>query len=245
MESREVRIKELNAPRYSFADADTLAGVSRGTSRRWLKGYKYSYYSLRFFGDPDMYPPYVLSEEVRQQPPVGGAALQFNAASFMDLMEVLVISGLRSKGFSTRTVRQINEYCQLALREPRPLVTETFKVQGKDVFVQMSESPYLLNVSKQQGMHAWEDALDPFLESVDFEQELAHRWWPLGRNYPIVIDPDYGYGFPTVLETGVRTEIVAERARMKESVEEIAYDFDLTEAEIKAALEYEKTPLAA
>lgn len=245
MESGEARVKELNAPRYSFADVDALAGVSKGTARRWLKGYKYSYYPPQFFGDPYIYLPHVLSEEVRRQPPVGGAALKFNAASFMDLVEVLVISGLRSKGFSTRTVRQINEYCQLALWKPRPLVTETFKVQGKDVFVQMSESPHLLNVSKQQGMQAWEDALDPFLESVDFEQELAHRWWPLGRNYPIVIDPDYGYGFPTVLKTGVRTEIVAERARMEESVEEIAYDFDLTETEVKAALEYEKTPLAA
>jgi len=32
---------------------------------------------------------------------------------------------------------------------------------------------------------------------------------------------------------------------MKESVDEIAYDFDLTETEVRAALEYEKTPLAA
>jgi hypothetical protein len=31
--------ERLMRPLYSFAESDRLAGVTRGTSRRWLKGY--------------------------------------------------------------------------------------------------------------------------------------------------------------------------------------------------------------
>ena len=33
--------ERLMRPLYGFAEADRLAGVTRGTSRRWLKGYRY------------------------------------------------------------------------------------------------------------------------------------------------------------------------------------------------------------
>ena len=34
-------LDSATAPRYTYAEADRLAGVSRGTSRRWLSGYAY------------------------------------------------------------------------------------------------------------------------------------------------------------------------------------------------------------
>lgn len=233
MQSSHSLERELTAPRYSFAQADRLAGVSSNTSRRWLKGYSYHY---------DRYTP----GELRFQPPVGNPSFQLEAVSFIDLMEVLVISGLRDKGFSTLTIRKINAYCEAAFQKTRPLVTETFRVHGKDVFVKLSsDHDILVNVSRGQGMQAWEEVLNPFLKTVDFEGELARRWWPLGKDVPVVVDPDYGFGLPVVHKTGVRTEIVAERAAAGDSLDEIAYDFDLEEEQIKAALVYEDVPLAA
>jgi hypothetical protein len=35
--------ERLMRPLYGFAESDRLAGVTRGTSRRWLKGYRYWY----------------------------------------------------------------------------------------------------------------------------------------------------------------------------------------------------------
>jgi uncharacterized protein (DUF433 family) len=53
------------------------------------------------------------------------------------------------------------------------------------------------------------------------------------------VDPDYGFGLPVVSGSGVRTEIVAERFTAGDAREEIAYDFGLSPAEVKAALRYE------
>ena len=183
-------------PLYCFAEADRLARVGRGTSSRWLKGYRYWY-------APD---------DLRAMPPVTESVEAQGAVSFVDLVEVIVIGGLRLKGFSLKAIRKINEYCQLFLQKTRPLVTETFKVSGRDIFV-LAGHGHLVNVSSQRGMQAWDEVLDPFLETVDYENELARRWWPMGREYPVVVDPEFGFGLPVIAGSGVRTEILAERAR--------------------------------
>jgi uncharacterized protein (DUF433 family) len=161
----------------------------------------------------------------------------------MDLVEVVAIGRLRARGFSLKKIRQINEFCQAVLRTDRPLVTETFKTEGRDIFVMVGEG-YLLNVGPQRGMQAWAEVLDPFLDTLDYEDRLARRWWPRGKDEPVVVDPDYGFGLPVVAGTGVRTEIIAERRRAGDSPEEIAYDFGVKVPQVEAALRYEM-PAAA
>lgn len=217
----------LTSPRYSFAETDRLAGVGRGTSKRWLMGYTYWY----------------APGQLRASPPINLETGLRNSAAFIDLMEIVVIGGLRHKGFSLPTVRRINEFCQTYLRTTRPLVTETFKVDGREAFI-VAGNMHLVNVSAKAGMLAWDEVLDPFLESVDFENELARRWWPRGRQEPVVLDPDYGFGLPVVSGTSVRTEIIAERARAGDDAKEIAYDFGLDRYQIDAALRYESVSLA-
>jgi uncharacterized protein (DUF433 family) len=212
----------VTQPLYSFAEADRLAKVTPNTSRRWLKGYHFWY-------SPD---------ERRTMPPITPRSEPTDAVSFVDLMEVAAIGKLRDKGFSLGRIREINEYCRIYLHKPRPLVTETFKVKGRDIFVEASYG-VLLNVGYEAGMQAWDEVLDPFLDTVEYENELVRRWWPLGKACRVVVDPDYGFGLPVIEGTGVRTEIIAERARAGDSTEEITYDFGVTPDQIEDALRWE------
>ena len=212
----------LARPLYSYAEADRIAGVTRGTSSRWLKGYKYWY----------------SSEELRKLPPITPESGHKGGVSFIDLVEVVAAGRLRAKGFSIKKIRQINEFCQATLHVDRPLVTETFKVRGHDIFVMVSTG-YLLNVGRQRGMQAWDEVLDPFLGTLEYEDQIARRWWPRGKSEPVVVDPDYGFGLPVIAGSGVRTEMIAERHRAGESPEEIAYDFGVDVPRVEAALRYE------
>lgn len=211
----------VKRPLYSFAEADRIIRVSPGTSRRWLKGYHFWY-----------------GEERREMPPVTPTKEAKEAVTFVDLMEVATIGELRKKGFSFKRIRQINAYCRLYLKEPRPLVTQKFKVAGRDIFLD-ADFDILVDVGREAGMLAWRQILEPFLEDVEYENELARRWWPIGREHMVVVDPDYGFGLPVIEGTGVRTEIIAERHRAGDSNDEIAYDFDVTPAQIEDALEWE------
>lgn len=84
-------------------------------------------------------------------------------------------------------------------------------------------------------------ATETFLQRVDFSEDddqWAMRIHPTGdKTSPVVFDPDYSYGLPTV--RGIRTEIIAELAEAGEPVEALADDYDLDVAEVKAALAYE------
>jgi uncharacterized protein (DUF433 family) len=211
----------VKRPLYSFAEADRIVRVSPGTSRRWLKGYHFWY-----------------SGERREMPPVTPTTQTKEAANFVDLMEVAAIGRLRKRGFSYKRIRQINAYCRLYLKEPRPLVTQKFKVTGQDIFLD-TDFDVLVDVGRNAGMWAWREVLKPFLEDVEYEDDLARRWWPLGKQRMVVVDPDYGFGLPVVEGTGVRTEIIAERYRAGDSTDEIVYDFDVTPEQINDALRWE------
>lgn len=211
----------VKRPLYSFAEADRIARVTPNTSRRWLKGYSFWY-----------------DGERRDMPPVTPTSDTKDAVSFVDLMEVATIDKLRKKGFSFKQIRKINVTARFYLKTPRPLVTETFKVMGRDIFVDEGFG-VLLNVGRGAGMQAWDEVLDPFLDTVEYEGEIVRRWWPLGKDVSVLVDPNFGFGLPVVDGVGVRTEIIAERYKAGDSTDEIVYDFDVTPRQIKDALEWE------
>jgi len=130
------------------------------------------------------------------------------------------------------------------LKEPRPLVTQKFKVAGQDIFLE-DDFDVLVAVGREAGMLAWREVLEPFLEDVEYENDLARRWWPLGRDHKVVVDPDYGFGLPVIEGVGVRTEIIAERREAGDSMVEITYDFGVTPDQIEDALLWEKPQDAA
>lgn len=211
----------VTRPLYSFAEADRIARVSPGTSRRWLKGYSFWY-----------------NGEQRTMPPVTSTPDTKDAVSFVALMEVATIGELRKNGFSFKRIRKINAAARLYLQTDRPLVTETFKFRGRDIFVDDGFG-VLVDVGYGAGMQAWDEVLDPFLDTVEYEGEVVRRWWPLGRDVAVLVDPNFGFGLPVVEGTGVRTEIIAERHNAGDGTDEIAYDFDVTPKQIKDALRWE------
>lgn len=219
-------LAHVTLPRYGFADADHLAGVSRGTSRRWLSGYAYT----RQAG-------WRVS-----RPPITPGAANHAAVSFIDLLEIVAIGRLKEFGFSLSRIRQLVSNCQELIGVSRPLTTLKFKTDGQEIFVDKGD--VLLEVGRRKGMQAWNEILEPFLRDLDYTAGLASRWWPLGKDKPIVIDPEYGYGFPVVANSGVRTEIILERFRASDLEAQIARDFNLQPIEVERALQFELTRAA-
>jgi uncharacterized protein (DUF433 family) len=184
-------------------------------------------------------PILVLSRRAAYLAPVNPGGGPQEAVSFVDLVEVATIGKLRDKGFSLKRIRQINAYCRVALGVPWPLVTERFRFSGQDIFVHDYDFGILVNVGREAGMRAWEEVLEPFLEDVEYEEEIVRRWWPLGKNVGVIVYPDYGFGLPVIAGTTVRTEIIAERRRAGDSDEEITYDFGVTPHQIEDAIRWE------
>ncbi len=218
MPARSLHLVE--EPRYSFAETDFLAGVSRGTSRRWLAGYSYR----------------GIDGDVVQLPPVTGPSTR--DASFIDLVEVVAIGGLKEKGFGLNQIRKIVASCEELLGVQRPLTTLKFKTGGRQIFVEV-EGDRLVEVLGKRGSQAWTEVLAPFLQTLEYEHNVARRWWPQGKNSPVVVDPAYAFGLPVIKNSGVRTEILFERFESGELFDEIALDFNLEARDVELAIQFE------
>ena len=215
----------LMRPIYSFAEADYLAGATKGTTGRWIKGYHYMREGRRM-----------------NQPPVTPRPETVTSASFLDLLEVVVIGRFKRAGFSLGAVRSIVTECQELLSLPRPLVQLSFKSGGREVFIDRGDT--LLGLGRRKRHSAWNKVLGPFLEEVNYSEGWADRWWPLGQSHAILIDPDYGFGQPVIEGSGVRTEIIMERVRAGDLPDEIAQDFNVLPLEVYRVIQYETTRAA-
>ena len=223
MVSMVVKLPErLTVRLYGYSEADRLADVSRGTSKRWIEGYSYHQTD---------------GVRVTQPPVTPGRSVVGGGVSFTDLVEIVAIGGFKRRGFSVPTIRKIVENCQERFGESYPLSTQTFKVGGRDVFVSLESG--LHDVLRRQGAVAWDEVLAPFLDTLDYRDAFAYRWWPLGRSRQIVIDPAYGYGLPVIADSGVRTETIRERFEVGDSIAQIACDFNVQAEEVQSAIQFE------
>lgn len=231
MDSVDQDFDLLTRPLYSYAEADRLAGVSPRTSSRWVKGYRYLNERGERVAQPSM------TTSLTTEPEQG--------VSFLDLVSIKAIDGLRKRNFSTRAIRQVVQYCQDDLGMAYPLATQEFETERRRIYMHAGDGRLLEVLGGQQGAQAWDRILEPFLKDLDYHNELARRWYPLGKDEPVVVDPDYGFGLPVVVGSGVRTESIAEQYYAKDTMEHIAYDFNVTREQINSALKLERQLAAA
>ncbi len=78
-------------------------------------------------------------------------------------------------------------------------------------------------------------------EFVHLEDDgFAIRWYPLGREVPIMVDPRFAAGRPAVADRGVTVDIIRRRSQNAgQSIREIAHDLSVTERAVEAALSFD------
>ena len=213
----------LDEPRYSYAEADRIAGVGRGTSKRWLKGYQYELPANRMV----------------HQPPVASTQPVWPGVSFFELIEVAAIGRLKALRFTLQGLRSLIGEARKLLGVSRPLVELRFRTDGRALFVQQTDGEPLVSISRPKAQQAWDEILDPFLTTVEYQGDLAHRWWPMGHEQRVMVDPEYGFGQPVVEHTGVRTEILWEQFVAGRTSAQIACDFAVEAHLVERALQFE------
>ena len=222
---------QLRRPSYSAAEAGRLVGLTPGRVRRWLRGYEYSY-----------------RNEVRGQPPVvQRSSPQCSYASFLDLIDLLLVKRFLDHGVSLQKVRG-------ALDEARSILgtthfaRQTFFTDGSAVFLELQDkaldaerSAILQLMTGGQWVIA--QVIREVAKQIDFEptEGFASRWFPLGRDRPVVLDPKVSFGAPCIAGHGVKTINVHDLfVAEKESLTSVGRWWNLTDPEIQAAVDFER-----
>jgi uncharacterized protein (DUF433 family) len=215
-------------PRYGFPEAAQLVGRPAATLRRWALGNK------RMYRDhPTVDEPLI---RVDGSPEPGDLPL-----SLLNILELRFLASYRA-GASLPAIRRALDYAAELLRVDRPLLQLEFAVQGRELFLRYAEDQWSYVNASRRGQMAWPDAAVDLFDSLEYDEEerAAYRWWPLGKQRPVIVDTRVNGGHPSTARTGVRTLAIATRKRQGWSVDAITDDVAATESEIEAALEFER-----
>lgn len=165
------------------------------------------------------------------------------ALSYLQLIEVAVVSSFRKANLSLRKIKAAREYLSKQLEAEFPFAAYKFKTDGKDLWMDYAQfeakaGDDTLLAASQGGQLAWTDIIGR-LQEFDYENDagLAIRWHVAGRKESVVIDPRVQFGAPSV--EGVATWVFSGRWEAGETIDEIADDFGVSKADVKAALVFE------
>jgi len=235
---------------YTTAEASRLTGISAGRIRRWMEGYTF-----------------VRRGEVRKSAPVLSRGLdafpesEAMTISFRDLIEIMCVSGFLEAGVRWPRLRKAYEKAGEVLGIDHPFATRRFLTDGYSVLLKVNDRYLLDLVSDQFSLF---EMLRPYLrtDGLDFADEFAARWWPMGKRKPVFIDGRLSFGQPVITEgvptvtlhraylaelrsaTGSTVHAPASQTIDQKTVRYIAEWYSITSLSVRAAIEYE-TRLAA
>lgn len=161
------------------------------------------------------------------------------AFSFVDLVSLSVAVKLYERGVSDRHLRQ-------GVSELTKRVGSATPFSRRDVLARVATSgtAFLWNEDGEWidlgtgGQGTFKDIVVLYLKTVDFDPTgIAARWRP---TLHVVLDPRVQAGAPVVEGTRVPTATIAELAE-DQSLDEIAKEYDLPLAKVKAAVAFEAT----
>jgi uncharacterized protein (DUF433 family) len=228
--SEDIREKAL----YPLAEAARLAGTTASALARWSSIFRVK----RHYGPDRETLPLIIT------PSENGTKV----FSFLNLIEAHFVVVYRRSGVSLRAIQLGVDYARRQFEDQHPLRMEYFETDGRDLFrrVQEEEGVSGLVAFSASGQLAWPIVVQEFFQSIEYDRgHRAVRWWPQGREHPIVCDPRFAFGYPVVSQKHVRTDVLAERFQAGEKFEEIALDFGVEKDAVEEAVRFEMSLQAA
>lgn len=217
-------------PMYTIREAAHLARVAPATVRRWLHGYT-----------PDPRRPW------RQSPPVFGDQVESLFVSFLQLVEIVIASDFRKVGHvKLDVVRAAHENGKRETGIEYPFAHLQLESLGGHIIRWIREGDGAgarARAVDSPDQWALPGLVAERIRALDYERELAARWYPVGKDVPVVIDPLYSAGLPTIVGRGVTIGTIYRRWRAGQLIEFIADDLRIASASVERVLQYaEKIP---
>lgn len=220
---------------YTPEEAARLLHERAATVRRWAFGYRRN----RVRG-PVAHPPLITTD----LPALEGE----RALTFVEVVELLYVRAFQKAGVSWAAIREAASTAARIHSTAHPFALRTFYIDPKAVYANVMEqdgSESLVQL-RGHGQHVFHSLVKPYLEQLEFGTDnLASRWYPMGKHGGVVIDPARAFGAPIVEEVGIRTEVLASTVAAEEPThgdrapDYVAWTFRIENKHVDAALRFE------
>lgn len=207
-------------PMYTFGEVARMSGVSASTVRNWIRGY-----SNR---DIQVQP---LFDSGREEPMV----------SFLQLVEILVAGRFRKlHRVKFSVVKRAYENARSFYNVEYPFANLRLQAIGGHIIQVLSHDVSELSFQAIDMPEQWTipGLVSEVIDQLEYEHDLAARWYPVGKSVPIVVDPRISSGVPTFKGRGVTIKTIRNRWKSGQNIDFIAKDFEIDPSLIETTLRY-------
>jgi uncharacterized protein (DUF433 family)/DNA-binding transcriptional MerR regulator len=194
---------------YPLPEAARLAQIDPQTARRWIEGNRFTHRG-----------------QLRRSPGVLRPTLEKGddgqrILTFPELLTLRLVRAFRGQGLSLPTIKRVAAKAAHEYDVGNPFVLRRFLTDGRRIFVELSrvepsnDEPAIPQREKElvevlSGQRQFAEVVRPSLyDNVEWTEDIASAWWPLGRGGGVLLNPKISFGAPCVAGTGIPTSVLA------------------------------------
>ncbi len=161
--------------------------------------------------------------------------------TFWDLITARIAAVLLQRGVPTHKIRDARDHLHAGMKFDWPLAhyagLRRLAVSGRHVYVLDDDGGWA--DASLGGQRPFDEVIEPWIARVDFEQlGPAASWTPVDG---VVLDPKVQAGAPCLDGTRLTTRTIAELHDGGDSVEDIAWAYELEADLVQRAIDYERS----
>jgi uncharacterized protein (DUF433 family) len=161
------------------------------------------------------------------------------AVSFHTLIEFYVMMQLSESGIRTREVLkahlQLSKWYDSSFPFAIKEVLQGIETDKKKIYFRSGDNIITLDGSNQLNLQI----IESFFSNLDFDSNnLASRYWPMGKQNSIVLDPKRKFGHPVIENYNIYPETIYKLYKAGDPIPYIAHVYELTEQQVNNAIEF-------
>ena len=207
---------------YVMGQVDRLLDLGVGTARRWIDGYE--------------------RRGRRYEPLVRAESTGSDVVTWGEFVETRLIAEYRSRGVAVVRMRLAIMALRREFETDYPLATARpfLNEDGRDLVLRVQDetvlSPSLRFVVRTNQSVMLSVEVQRFQQDAEYEETDEVRRFRLFGTPNVVLDPEYGFGEPTVRGRRLRVSAIAEAIAAGEARDDIKATWDISDAVVDDAL---------
>ena len=168
------------------------------------------------------------------------------AVSFHTFVEFYIMMLFSEAG--VKPLQVINAHKELSIIHNTPFpfakkeILKSIRTDGKLIYRDTNGNIITLDGSKQLNL----DLIRIFYANLEFDNEdLANRFYPLGKEKSILVDPKRKFGHPIFKNSNLFPEVLYQHYKAGDSIDYLAAVYQVTKNEVIDAIKYCERPKAA
>lgn len=156
------------------------------------------------------------------------------------MIELHIFQKFKEKGLTSHKIVRIHDFLAKELKTPYPFASTDFYKSGKDIYFKNNDDWVAADKSLQIALSK---IIENFGAKISFnEDNQADKYYPLGKDKSIVIDPSYRFGQPILKESFLPIEPLYETYKAEDDdAEAISRIYNVSKSEIEDIVQFMET----